>query len=49
VEDLVRRHLAGSEGLEALAKEKGGIAELLRQHFAKAYKAHAPREMFSAT
>jgi len=49
VEELVRRHLAGPEGLEALAKEKGGVAELLRQHFAKAYKAHAPAQLFAAS
>ena len=35
-----------SEGLEALASEKGGIRRLLEEQWAKVYRAHAPRGMF---
>jgi hypothetical protein len=45
VEALIKRHLSE---LEALAKEKGGVAELLHQHYQKMFKVSAPRTQFMA-
>jgi hypothetical protein len=43
VADLLRQHL---EALEAEAEEKGGIAQLLHDHFQKLYKVSVPIERF---
>jgi len=45
VGDLVSQHL---EALEAEAEEKGGIAQLLHDHFQKLYKVSAPLSQFGA-
>jgi hypothetical protein len=45
VADLLGQHL---EALEAEADEKGGIAQLLHQHFEKLYRVAAPRSLFEA-
>ena len=45
VADLVQQHL---DALEAEAEEKGGIAQLLYDHFQKLYKVSAPMESFAA-
>jgi hypothetical protein len=45
VEDLVQQHL---EALEAEAAEKGGIAQLLHDHFQKLYKVSVPMGAFEA-
>jgi hypothetical protein len=44
VADLVQQHL---DALEAEAEEKGGIAQLLRDHFQKLYKVSVPLGAFS--
>jgi hypothetical protein len=46
VVELVQPYLAQ---LETLAAEKGGVAELVRQHFAKTYRAYVPDAMFAAS
>jgi hypothetical protein len=43
VADLVAQHL---DALEAEAEEKGGIAQLLHDHFQKLYKVSAPLNQF---
>jgi hypothetical protein len=43
VADLLQQHL---EALEAEAEEKGGIAQLLHDHFQKLYKVSAPIDRF---
>jgi hypothetical protein len=43
VGDLVAQHL---EALEAEAEEKGGIAQLLHDHFQKLYKVSVPIDQF---
>jgi len=43
VADLVAQHL---EALEAEAEEKGGIAQLLHEHFQKLYKVSVPIDRF---
>ena len=45
VADLVAQHL---EALEAEADEKGGVAQLLHDHFQKLYKVSAPVGAFEA-
>jgi hypothetical protein len=45
VADLVTQHL---DALEAEADEKGGIAQLLHEHFQKLYKVSAPIGMFES-
>jgi hypothetical protein len=45
VADLLQQHL---DALEAEAEEKGGIAQLLHDHFQKLYKVSAPVEAFEA-
>jgi len=45
VADLVAQHL---EALEAEAEEKGGITQLLHDHFQKLYKVCVPAESFDA-
>jgi hypothetical protein len=45
VADLLEQHL---EALEAEADEKGGIAQLLHQHFEKLYRVAAPRTLFES-
>jgi hypothetical protein len=37
------------EALEAEAEEKGGIAQLLQDHFQKLYKVSAPCDLFTPT
>jgi len=44
VADLVQQHL---DALEAEAEEKGGIAQLLRDHFQKLYKVSVPLGTFA--
>jgi hypothetical protein len=44
VADLVHQHL---QALEAEAEEKGGIAQLLHDHFQKLYKVSAPLSQFA--
>lgn len=44
VADLLVQHL---DDLEAEAEEKGGIGQVLRQHFAKVYKVDAPASLFA--
>ena len=46
VGDLVTQHL---DALEAEAEEKGGIAQLLHDHFQKLYKVSAPLSQFEAS
>jgi hypothetical protein len=46
VGDLVSQHL---DALEAEAEEKGGIAQLLHDHFQKLYKVSAPCALFAST
>jgi hypothetical protein len=46
VADLVQQHL---DALEAEAEEKGGIAQLLHDHFQKLYKVSAPCDLFAST
>jgi hypothetical protein len=43
VGDLVAQHL---HALEAEAEEKGGIAQLLHDHFQKLYKVTVPLDRF---
>lgn len=43
VGDLVAQHL---DALEAEAEQKGGIAQLLHDHFQKLYKVSAPLAQF---
>jgi hypothetical protein len=43
VSDLVAQHL---DALEAEAEEKGGIAQLLHDHFSRIYKVAVPRDFF---
>jgi hypothetical protein len=45
VGDLIEQHL---EALEAEAEEKGGISQLLQDHFQKLYKVSAPLSQFAA-
>jgi hypothetical protein len=45
VGDLIQQHL---EALEAEAEEKGGIAQLLHDHFLKLYRVSAPVRLFDA-
>jgi hypothetical protein len=42
VGDLLTQHV---ELLEAEAKEKGGVGQVIAQHFAKVYKVPAAREL----
>jgi hypothetical protein len=46
VGDLLTQHL---ELLEAEAEDKGGVGQLLQQHFAKVYKRALPRELIETT
>jgi|GEM_PF-484750 len=46
VSDLVAQHL---DALEAEAEEKGGIAQLLHDHFSRIYKVAVPRDFFRPT
>lgn len=46
VGDLVSLHL---NDLEAEAEEKGGIAQLLHDHFSRIYKVAVPRDFFGPT
>lgn len=46
VGDLVAQHL---DALEAEAEEKGGVAQLLHDHFQKLYKVSAPLSQFEAS
>jgi hypothetical protein len=46
VADLVQQHL---DALEAEAEEKGGVAQLLHDHFQKLYKVSAPCDLFTPT
>jgi hypothetical protein len=46
VSDLVAQHL---DALEAEAEEKGGIAQLLQDHFSRIYKVAVPRDFFGPT
>jgi hypothetical protein len=43
VGDLLTQHL---DGLEAEAEAKGGLSQVLADHFAKTYKVSAPRDLF---
>ncbi len=43
VADLLQQHV---DALQAEADEKGGIAQLLHQHFEKTYRVSAPRSLF---
>jgi hypothetical protein len=45
VADLLQQHL---DALEAEAEEKGGIAQLLHDHFQKLYKVSAPIDVFES-
>jgi hypothetical protein len=45
VGDLLLQHL---DDLEAEAEAKGGLAQVLKQHFARAYKVAAPHDLFIA-
>jgi hypothetical protein len=45
VGDLLTQHL---ELLEAEAEDKGGVGQMLRQHFAKVYKQAMPRDLSCA-
>ncbi len=45
VADLFVQHI---EALEAEAEEKGGVAQLLHNHFQKLYKISAPPSRFEA-
>jgi hypothetical protein len=44
VADLIQQHL---DALETEAAEKGGIAQLLHDHFQKLYKVSAPAGAFA--
>jgi hypothetical protein len=46
VADLLQQHL---DALEVEAEEKGGIAQLLHDHFQKLYKVSAPIGTFAAS
>jgi hypothetical protein len=46
VGDLLSQHL---DALEVEAEEKGGIAQLLYDHFSRIYKVAVPRDFFGPT